>query len=104
MKLDIFTHIFPKKYYARMLQVAPNGQDMHKRVRDIPSIVDLDERFRIMDLFEDYAQVICLGSPPIEVFGPPPLSTEMARLANDGMPSWCKSTRIASQPSLPRFR
>ena len=53
MKLDIFTHIFPKKYYARMLQVAPNGQGMHKRVRDIPSIVDLDERFRIMDLFED---------------------------------------------------
>jgi hypothetical protein len=37
MKLDISTHIFPKKYYARMLQVAPNGQDMHKRVRDIPS-------------------------------------------------------------------
>ena len=38
-----------------------------------------------MDQFGDYAQVICLGSPPIEVFGPPPVSTDMARLANDGM-------------------
>jgi aminocarboxymuconate-semialdehyde decarboxylase len=38
-----------------------------------------------MDMFDDYAQVICLCSPPIEVFGPPPVSTEMARLANDGM-------------------
>jgi uncharacterized protein len=85
MKLDLFNHIFPRAFYDRMLQVAPNGKDMHKRVREIPSIVDLDERFRIMDRFGDYRQVISLGSPPIEVFGPPPLSTEMARLANDGM-------------------
>ena len=86
MKLDVFNHIFPKKFYDRMLKVVPNGKDMHKRVRDIPCIVDLDARFRIMDRFgPDYAQVICLPSPPIEVFGPPPLSTEMAKLANDGM-------------------
>jgi len=85
MKLDIFNHIFPKRFYDRMLKVAPNGKDMHRRVREIPSIVDLDARFRIMDMFGDYAQVICLGSPPIEVFGPPPVSTDLARLANDGM-------------------
>jgi aminocarboxymuconate-semialdehyde decarboxylase len=85
MKLDIFNHIFPQRFYDRMLKVAPNGRDMHKRVRAIPCIVDLAQRFRIMDMFDDYAQVICLGSPPIEVFGPPPVSTEMARLANDGM-------------------
>ena len=85
MKLDIFNHIFPQRFYDRMLKVAPNGRDMHKRVRAIPCIVDLAQRFRIMDMFDDYAQVICLGSPPIEVFGPPPVSTELARLANDGM-------------------
>ena len=85
MKLDIFNHIFPQRYYQRMCEVAPDGKDMHKRVRAIPSIVDLDERFRIMDRFGDYAQVICLGAPPLEVFGPPPISTEMARIANDGM-------------------
>jgi aminocarboxymuconate-semialdehyde decarboxylase len=84
MKLDIFNHFFPTKFYERMLEVSPKGRDMQKRVRDIPCIVDLDERFRIMDMFDDYAQVLCLPSPPIEVFGPPPLSTEMARLANDG--------------------
>jgi predicted TIM-barrel fold metal-dependent hydrolase len=68
-----------------MVKVAPNGKDMHKRVRNIPCIVDLDERFKIMDMFDEYAQIICLGSPPIEVFGPPPISTDMAKLANDGM-------------------
>lgn len=85
MKIDIFNHIFPKIYFDKMVKVAPNGKDMHKRVRNIPCIVDLDERFRIMDMFDEYAQIICLGSPPIEVFGPPPISTDMAKLANDGM-------------------
>jgi len=85
MKIDIFNHIFPKKYFDKMIEVSPKGKDINKRVRAIPCIVDLDERFRIMDMFDDYAQVICLGAPPIEVFGPPPASTDMARLANDGM-------------------
>ncbi len=85
MKIDIFAHIFPKSYFDKMVQTAPNGADIHKRVRSIPCIVDLGERFRIMDLFDDYIQVICLGSPPIEVFGLPPISTNLAKLANDGM-------------------
>ncbi len=85
MKIDIFNHIFPRKYFEKMVEVAPKGKDMHKRVREIPCIVDLDERFRIMDRFDDYAQVICLGSPPIEVYGSKQVSADMAELANDGM-------------------
>jgi predicted TIM-barrel fold metal-dependent hydrolase len=85
MKIDIFAHIFPKKYFDKMVTVAPDGKDMHKRVRNVPSIVNLDERFRMMDLFDEYVQIVCLGSPPIEVFGPPPISTDLARVANDGM-------------------
>jgi aminocarboxymuconate-semialdehyde decarboxylase len=83
MKVDAFTHIFPKRYWERMLAALPDGRDMHKRVRAIPSIVDLDARFRIMDEFGDnYRQVITIGSPPIEAFEP---AAELARLANDGM-------------------
>ncbi len=104
MKLDIFNHIFPKAYFDKMVAVSPKGKDMHKRVRDIPSMVDLDARFRIMDRFDDYAQIICLPSPPIEVFGAPPVSTDMARLANDGMAELVRKHRdrfpgfIASLP------
>lgn len=85
MKIDIFNHIFPKRYFDRMVEVAPGGKDMHKRVRNIPCIVDLDERFRIMDKFQDYVQVICIPNPPIEVFGAPSVTNELATLANDGM-------------------
>jgi len=104
MKIDIFAHIFPKSYFDKMVKVAPGGKDMHKRVRNVPSIVDLDERFRIMDRFDEYVQVICLGSPPIEVFGPPSISREMAKLANDGMAELVRKHRdrfpgfIASLP------
>jgi uncharacterized protein len=86
VKLDIFNHIFPRKFFERMLDEMPNGRDMHKRVRAIPCMVDLDERFRIMDKFgDDYRQVISLASPPIEWFGDAKTAGEMARLANDGM-------------------
>ena len=85
MKIDIFNHIFPKSFYDRMLSVAPDAKDINKRVRNIPCIVDLDERFRIMDRFKDYVQIICLPNPPIESLASPPLSTELAKLANDGM-------------------
>lgn len=86
MKIDIFNHIFPKPFFEKALKVLPDGKDMHKRVRAIPCIVDLDARFRIMDKFgDDYVQVLSLGAPPIEVFGPPRIANMMAKLANDGM-------------------
>lgn len=86
MKIDAFTHIFPRRYWERMLDVLPDGRDMNKRVRAIPSIMDLDARFRTMDGFgADYRQILTLGSPPIESFGPPRVTAELARIANDGM-------------------
>ena len=76
MKLDIFNHICPRAYWDRMLEVVPAARatGMHKRVRHIPCMIDLDERFRIMDMFGDYAQVICLPNPPIEEFAAPKMA------------------------------
>ena len=68
-----------------MMEVAPNLADLGKRVREIPVLVDLDERFRVMDQFDDYAQVICLPGPPIEVVGGLEVSPDLAKAANDGM-------------------
>jgi predicted TIM-barrel fold metal-dependent hydrolase len=84
MKIDVFNHIFPKVFFDKMISIAPNAKDIHKRIRNIPCLIDLEERFRIMDRFDDYVQIICLSSP-IEVFGAPPISTDLARVANDGM-------------------
>ncbi len=85
MKLDIFNHIYPKTYWDKMLEVSPNAKDMGKRTRGVPVLWDLDARFRMMDQFDDYAQVICLCSPPMEKLYDSDLSPIMARVANDGM-------------------
>ena len=85
MKLDIFNHIFPKIYYDKMMAVNPNLTDIGKRVREVPVLVDLDARFRMMDEFEDYAQVICLTAPPFDLLAGPDVTPELARVANDGM-------------------
>ena len=85
MKIDIFCHIFPKLFYDRMVAISGRAAYMQKRVREVPVLTDLDLRFRIMDQFPDYRQVPCLASPPLEVFGDPKTSPELARIANDGM-------------------
>lgn len=85
MKIDIFNHIFPKTFYQKMMEVNPNLEDIGKRVREVPVIYDLDERFKVMDQFEDYVQVICLASPPLELLAGPDVTPDLAKAANDGM-------------------
>ncbi len=85
MKIDIFPHIYPKRFAERVLALPATGFEMQKRFRDIPVLTDLDQRFRIMDCYGDYVQVLTLSSPPIESLGTPQETPELARLANDGM-------------------
>ena len=85
-KIDVFNHIFPAPFYKLMMRVAGDFKDIGQRVRDIPMLVDLDERFRVMDQFgPDYRQILSLASPPLEVLGGPEVSTQLAQAANDGM-------------------
>ena len=59
-KIDVFNHIFPERYVTHMQRVAPGLKDAGKRVRGVPMLVDLDVRFRVMDAFEDYQQILYL--------------------------------------------
>src|SRR5438046_4622173 len=85
MKIDVFPHILPRRFFDRMLEVAGRNLYMQKRMRAIPVLVDLEQRFRIMDRYEGYVQVLTLASPPIEALAGPDATPELARLANDGM-------------------
>jgi aminocarboxymuconate-semialdehyde decarboxylase len=85
MKIDVFPHILPRRYFDRMLAVAPPGMALQKRMSGIPVLIDLDQRLRIMDRYDDYVQVLTLANPPLEVVGGPDVTPDLARLANDGM-------------------
>src|SRR5688500_4663614 len=82
--IDVFTHFMPPRFLEMFQQHAPD-QGMFRRSMQLKTLCELDARFRLMDQFADYRQVISLGSPPIETFAGPELSPELSRVANDGM-------------------
>ena len=102
MKIDIFNHLFPQPFFDRYIE--KGLPDIGKRVKAMPTIVKLDARFKVMDEFGDYCQVISLPAPPIEALGGPNETPDIARLANDGMAELCQKhpkrfpTFVASLP------
>lgn len=85
MKIDVFPHIMPIKYKEALFDKAPSGFYASQYVDVVPTLYDLDMRFRIMDKFEDYVQILTLASPPIEATVGPQDAVELAKLANDEM-------------------
>src|SRR5262249_28141437 len=83
--IDAFNHFFPKRYYDALLQSPAAAKDIGKRVRSIPALSDLDLRLRIVEMFDDYSQVLSHGLPPLERLWGPDKSPEMAKIANDGL-------------------
>ena len=88
MLVDIYTHICPQAYLDTLVRRAPKLEDMGKRLLSVRKLVDLDERFREMDQYGDYRQIISLPSP-IEDMSTGTLSNELAHIANEGMAELC---------------
>ncbi len=84
MKIDIFPHILPLKYKEAFQRI--NKSEAFSKMHDIiPTLYDLDYRFRIMDAYDDLMQILTLSAPPVEVFADPKQSADLSRLANDEM-------------------
>jgi aminocarboxymuconate-semialdehyde decarboxylase len=76
----------PRSYYERAQRASsPRAANLLRRTAPLRLLWDLDERLRLMDRFDDYAQIISLAAPPIEALGEPAEAAELARIANDGM-------------------
>ena len=84
MKIDIFPHILPVKYKEAFQRV--NRSEVFSKMHNIiPTLYDLDYRFRIMDEYDDLRQVLTLSLPPVETSADPKQSAELSRIANDEM-------------------
>jgi len=88
--IDIYCHIYPEKFFQEMAKVSPQTENLGKRLRTITKLFDLGERFREMDCFGDYRQIISLPNPPAPqqtalrspflcILGPPGPSPLLAR-------------------------
>jgi len=52
-------------------------------IHEDPALTGLDDRWRVMDAFGDYRQVLTLAVPPLEELGGPGAALGLARAAND---------------------
>src|SRR5262249_56661804 len=59
------------------------------RLRGVKKLFDLDERFREMDQFGDYREIISLPNPPIEDLADGETGLNLARIGNDAMAELC---------------
>ncbi len=89
MKLDIFNHIFPPPFFARLEELLPKGPI--ERWKTIETLYDVDARLRMLDEFGDYQQILSLSQPPLDAIAGPDQTPALARLANDGMAALCRA-------------
>ncbi len=83
MIVDAFNHIWPAQYFQALLDGPPAARQLANRLGSMRTLVDLDARWRVMDEFEDYVQVLTLSSPTLEAVWEPERVPDMMRFAND---------------------
>lgn len=92
--IDVFCHVLPKRYeearrrlgnQSRLGEHTPSHLNVVQgeiAPLNYQMLTDLEARFRMMDEFEHYRQLISAAGPPVEVVNPD-RSEELARLLND---------------------
>jgi uncharacterized protein len=88
MIIDVFNHFMPKDYFERLAALVP-GHVVLSAFPKIKALVDVEARLRLIDEFDGMQHVLSLANPPLELVGPPDLTPELARIANDALAGLC---------------
>lgn len=86
MIIDVYNHILPKKYQDTLEKKVPDRDSTlpsSNWAKTVPTLMNLEARFRIMDAFDEYIQAITIASPPVYAIAPAPVAIELAQIAND---------------------
>lgn len=83
MKIDIFTHVIPERYKKELSKYASHSEKSRRMLAGAEAISNLETRFRIMDKYEDYMQVITISGGPIEAVAKGNDAVELAKVCND---------------------
>ena len=85
MKIDIFTHVMPKKYKQALYKYA-NKFMTEKAVQGRrPTLTDNEARLSKFDGYDDLVQILSTTMPPVEEIVGPEEAAELARISNDEM-------------------
>jgi uncharacterized protein len=91
--IDLYCHIYPDRFFQEMNRVSPKLGNIGQRLRGVTKLFDLDARFREMDEYGDYRQIISLPNPPIEDIAEGETAQTLARVGNDAMAELCARHR-----------
>jgi predicted TIM-barrel fold metal-dependent hydrolase len=81
MQIDIYAHIVPKKCMDMIYEHASNKKV--PMLEATPTLTNLEDRFRIMDRFDDLMQVLVPSGEPLELILEPKVAAEFATIYND---------------------
>ena len=90
-KIDCYTHILPQKYWSALkervgLKVLTDLLDGEINATEATrTLLDLDERFRIMDRYEGLSQILTPTGPPLDLVASKQTAIDLAKIHNDGM-------------------
>jgi len=88
-KIDVFTHIWTEDFYEALRRETGQMVNITRRSESVPMMTNLDRRFEVMDMFEDYCQVLTLASPALETVGSPEKALELSRIGSDSLAELC---------------
>ena len=87
-KVDAWSHAVPKPYLDRLAALQPGPHNpILKLLMSVPALSNMDVRFRTMDRFGNYSQVLT-PMPGLHLtlaIGDPKLADDLVRLSNDGL-------------------
>ena len=83
-KIDVYPHFNPPRYWERVSKLAPRFAALPNIVTR-PSLFDPDARFRLMDRYDGYVQVLTIGPPVLDDVAKAQDAVDLARLANDSL-------------------
>jgi aminocarboxymuconate-semialdehyde decarboxylase len=83
-KIDMFCHALTPKYMEAISKKA-RPSFYFQSFKRIPALFDLDMRFRAMDKYPGYRQVLSIGVPPVELVLSPKDAVDLSRMGNDEM-------------------
>lgn len=86
MIIDAYTHILPARYQQELEKKVTERDptlNTSRYAKNIPSLVDLEARFKMMDAFDEYIQVISVAAPPVHSLVPLEVARELCCIAND---------------------
>src|ERR1700741_1249594 len=87
--INAFCHFFPPRLFEQMSRTAGGTKDIGKRIQGVRTIYDLEARLKMVNEFDDYAEILSLGLPPLDAMAGPQAAAEFARIANDGLAELC---------------